>query len=80
MARITIERSDIDPEGGSVADKFEFAKLGGEGGFAGDEIVDDVAIDGLLVDVFGLAFVGLKNDVGFGTAKSVFEGGVLFID
>ena len=79
ITRVAGEWCGVDAERGGVADEFEFAELRGEGGFAGDKIVDDVAIDGLLIDVFGLALVGLKNDVGLGVAKSVFDGGVLFV-
>jgi len=79
VARVPGERGDVDAQGWCVTDELELAKLRGKGGFVGDEVIDDVAVDRLLIDVFGLAFVGLKDDVGPSVAEGVFDGGVLLI-
>ena len=66
------KRGDLDEDGGDVADEFEVAKLGGEGGFARNEIVGEVVVQRLFIDIFGLTFVGLEDNVRVGLAQGVF--------
>ena len=73
VSEITVERSNVDAESWSVPYQFKVAELRRKSGFTRDEIVEDVAIDRLLIDVFGLTFVGLEDDVGLSIAKSIFK-------
>lgn len=52
--------------------------MGGEHDGAGDEIIEQMAVDGLAIDVFGVAVVGLEDDVGAGFFEGFFERGILF--
>ena len=73
----TDERGGANEDGGSVANEFEFAHLGGEHDGAGDEIIEQVTLEGLAIDVFGVTIVGLEDDVGAGFFEGFLERGIL---
>ncbi len=72
------KRSDADEDGWGFADEFEAAHLGTEHGRRRDEIIEEVVIDGLTINIFGMTIVGLNNDIRLGFFESFFQGGILF--
>lgn len=72
------KRSDADEDGWGFADKFEAAHLGTEHGRRRDEIIEEMVVNGLTINIFGMTIVGLDNDVRSGFFESFFQGGILF--
>lgn len=77
-ARAADERSDADENGRSVADKLEGTHLGSQHGARRYKIIEEMAVRRLAIDIFGMAIVGLENDIWFCAAEGFFQRGELF--